>query len=236
MADKQNTLSQNVQNEGRLFFILHILPLDVQMTQTNAPGSQHDPQLQAKGSRKPVRTTQTAVLDNKLKGGLTGLQRRDLIFEHITGFGASTAEKMILGEIPAGGPIRDQTPACPEKATQASRVSAERDAGITVKRLADRLAEVFGLQKAQAAAMMGVSESTVSRHTRPNTDVLDRTLLASQVFADVSDVLGSENAQRWFSTPNAALDHRTPLKLLSSRLGEKKVQQVIGALLDGAYL
>lgn len=237
MTDEQNRPPQNVQNEGRLFFILRKLLLEAQMTtQTNAPGSRPDPQPQVKATRRSVRAAQAAALDSKLKGGLSGLQRRDLVFEYIAGFRAGTAEKLILGEIPAAENASGSAGFSPQKVTRTIRTPAESPVEVTVKRLADRLAEVFGLQKAQAAAMMGVSESTVSRHTRPSTDVLDRTLLASQVFADVSDVLGSKNAQRWFSAPNAALDNRTPLQLLSSRLGEKKVQQVIGALLDGAYL
>jgi uncharacterized protein (DUF2384 family) len=142
----------------------------------------------------------------------TGLQRRDQVFRYIVGFGTREAEAIIISN------------------------HKTRSQDVSVKQMADRLSAVFGVRKKQAAILMGVSESALSRNTDVSADMLDRTLQASEVFADVVSVLGSAEARKWFGTPNPALENQVPVQLLSSRVGEKKVQQVIGALLDGAYL
>ncbi|WP_407542945.1 MbcA/ParS/Xre antitoxin family protein (plasmid) [Deinococcus radiomollis] len=142
----------------------------------------------------------------------TGPQQRDQVFRYIAGFGTHEAEAIIISN---------------------HRTKREQ---VTVKQLADRLSAVFGVRKKQAAILMGVSESALSRNTDVSADMLDRTLQASEVFADVVSVLGSAQARKWFGTPNPALENQAPVQLLSSRVGEKRVQQVIGALLDGAYL
>ena len=142
----------------------------------------------------------------------TGPQRHDQVFRYIAGFGTHEAEAII---------IRNH------------RTTSEQ---VSVKQIADRLSAVFGVRKKQAAILMGISESALSRNTDVSADMLDRTLQASEVFADVVSVLGSAEARKWFGTPNPALENQIPVQLLSSRVGEKRVQQVIGALLDGAYL
>ncbi|WP_216328066.1 antitoxin Xre/MbcA/ParS toxin-binding domain-containing protein [Deinococcus aestuarii] len=109
-------------------------------------------------------------------------------------------------------------------------------AGVSVGRVADRLAEVFGVRKAEAARLLGVSESTVSRRTKPSPDVLDRTLAASEVFANVAAVLGPDGARTWFRTPSPAFDDHTPLDLLRTRTGERQVENVVESLLNGAFL
>jgi putative toxin-antitoxin system antitoxin component (TIGR02293 family) len=109
-------------------------------------------------------------------------------------------------------------------------------AGVSVKRVADRLAEVFGVRKAEAARLMGVSESTVSRRSKPSADVLDRTLAASDVFSKVAAVLGTDGARAWFRTPNPVFGAHAPIELLRTRTGEKQVENAVEALLNGAFL
>ena len=150
-------------------------------------------------------------------GSIKGPERRAQVFQYVAGVDVFQAEAMILNSPPAT--LKGTT----LKAT-------------TLNDLASRLAELFGVRKADAAELLGVSISAISRQTPPTSDVLDRTLMVSEVFADVTGVLGTEGAQKWFNTPNRALGDQAPVTLMSSRLGEKRVQRVIGALLDGAYL
>ena len=138
---------------------------------------------------------------------------RDELFRHLTGVGADEARALLLGS------------GVPEGRTAAA-----------AKGIADRLAELLDVRKRDAARLMGVSESTISRRTGVGLDVLDRMLALSEVFADVAAVLGPEGARDWLTTPNAALDGGAPYQLMSTRAGERRVTDVIEALLNGAYL
>ena len=108
----------------------------------------------------------------------------------------------------------------------------------TLKELTHDLAEVFGIGKAQTIGLLGVSAAKVSRAARGNVEVevLDRAASAIVVFARVATVLGPEAAPAWFEEPKRALDGARPLELLSSRVGLKRLDQVLTALEDGAYL
>lgn len=138
---------------------------------------------------------------------------RDELFRHLTGVGADEARALLLGP-----------------------GSSEERAAATARGVADRLAELLGLRKRDAARLMGVSESTISRRAGVGLDVLDRMLALSGVFADVAAVLGPEGARDWLTAPNAALDGGAPYQLMSTRAGERRVTDVIEALLNGAYL
>jgi putative toxin-antitoxin system antitoxin component (TIGR02293 family) len=102
--------------------------------------------------------------------------------------------------------------------------------------IGDRLAELFDVRKRQAAALLGVSESTISRNAQPSSDAIDRVYALSDLFSEVATVLGAEGARRWLVRPNPALHDASPLTLLHTRAGTRRVQQVIQALQDGNYL
>lgn len=140
-------------------------------------------------------------------------QARDEVFRYVTNVEADVARGLLLQQ------------GQPEARTVA-----------TAKGVADRLSELLGIRKKDAARLMGVSESTISRRTKVGPDVLDRTLVVSEVFANVAAVLGPEGARSWFTTPNAALGGRAPYQLMATRAGERRVTEVIEALLNGAYL
>lgn len=157
--------------------------------------------------------TASNLMAHTFAGLQVGAGGHDEVFEYVTGFAASSAVAIVLGG-DAGGTLE----------------------GVSVGDVAQRLAEVFGVRKADAARLLGVSESTVSRQSRPSVDVLDRTLTASEVFASVAAVLGPDGARIWFRTPSAVLGGHAPLDLLCTRTGEKQVQGVVEALLNGAFL
>lgn len=138
---------------------------------------------------------------------------RDEIFEFVSGLGTLHGTEIILG---GDAKLLPGT--------------------LSMKRVADRLSLLFGIRKVETAQLMGVSESTVSRRTKPSTDVLDRALTASTIYADVAAVLGPQDARVWFGQPNPALDGRRPIELLRTRTGEKQLEGVITALLNGAFL
>lgn len=99
-----------------------------------------------------------------------------------------------------------------------------------------RVALLFGVLKRDAAALVGVSERTLSRHTRPSTGVLDRSYALSRTFAKVHAGLGLKGARQWFGAPNAALGGRLPRGLIRTRAGERQVERVIQDLQDGNFL
>ncbi|PYE52039.1 antitoxin Xre/MbcA/ParS toxin-binding domain-containing protein [Deinococcus yavapaiensis] len=139
------------------------------------------------------------------------LDRRRDVFKYVT----NLDEHDVIGDLTLGRPVK--TPA-------------------TTSTIAAGIADLLGTTKKEAATLLGISESTMSRQTPVRTDALDRALTMSAVYADVAAVLGADGATAWFSTPNPAFDGERPVTLMSTRTGQRKVEGVVAALLDGAYL
>lgn len=158
----------------------------------------------------PMQSPPTDILHNLPE---QPARARDVLFEYVAGLDAPTAIAIIVSD-----------------------ASEARAGGATVKVVADRLARLLGVRKVDAARLMGVSESTVSRRTKPSADVLDRALAVSGVLANVTAALGPDGARQWLRSPNPALAGRAPLDLLHTRAGERQVENVVEALLNGAYL
>lgn len=102
--------------------------------------------------------------------------------------------------------------------------------------LLTNLSLLLDIRKRDAASILGVSESRISRNDRVDIPMLDRAQGVSEVFAHVAAVLGPEGAQVWFKTPNPALDNEPPYKLLGTSYGERRVANLITALLNGAVV
>jgi hypothetical protein len=100
----------------------------------------------------------------------------------------------------------------------------------------DNLAELFSVPKAAAADLLDTSQSRLSRSDRVDTRILDRTYAIIRTFVSVAAVLGPKDAASWFKAPNAALDNETPLGLLGTSYGEKRVENLIEGLLGGAIV
>jgi uncharacterized protein (DUF2384 family) len=106
----------------------------------------------------------------------------------------------------------------------------------SARAIRDNLADLLTIRKADAAGLLGVSQSRFSRSNRVDANMLDRTYAITHTFARVAAVLGPKNANVWFTTPNPALDGEAPLELLGTSYGEKRVDNLIEGLLGGAIV
>lgn len=106
----------------------------------------------------------------------------------------------------------------------------------SARALIRNLGKLLDLRANDVAAILDVSPSRVSRNDKVSVPMLDRAYSISGVFTHVSAVLGPENAQAWFKAPNPALDNEAPYKLLGTSYGEKKVENLVVALLNGAVV
>ncbi|CAN5895153.1 hypothetical protein BH24DEI2_BH24DEI2_12840 [soil metagenome] len=98
------------------------------------------------------------------------------------------------------------------------------------------LALLLGLRKKDAATVLNVSESRISRNDRLDIPMLDRAQGVAEVFAEVAAVLGPQGAQHWLETPNPALQGTPPYQLLGTTYGERRVRNLVTALLNGAVV
>lgn len=107
---------------------------------------------------------------------------------------------------------------------------------LSARGIMTNLGALLGLRSKEVAAMLGVSESRVSRNDRVTLTILDRAEGISDLFASAYAVLGFAHARDWFSAPNPALEGAAPYTLLSSHYGQKKVENLVAALLNGAVV
>lgn len=108
--------------------------------------------------------------------------------------------------------------------------------GVSARAIRDNLAELFGIRKADAAELLSTSPSRLSRSDLVDARILDRTYAITHTFARVAAALGAQDATRWLKTPNPALDNEAPIELLGTSYGEKRVDNLIEALLSGAIV
>jgi putative toxin-antitoxin system antitoxin component (TIGR02293 family) len=94
------------------------------------------------------------------------------------------------------------------------------------------LSERLGVDKKRLAAILGISERTLSRRLasdqRLTRDESDRTMRLARIFAKAEDTFGRpEKAARWMQTPNLALGDEVPLELLDTDAGARTVEEVL---------
>ena len=106
----------------------------------------------------------------------------------------------------------------------------------SVDQVLTRLSVLLGVSKTEALGVLGISRSRKSKNPVMNVELLDRTYSALTLFARVASVLGRTGAQAWFATPKTALDGAKPVDLLATRVGVGKLQNLLTALEDGAFL
>ena len=119
-----------------------------------------------------------------------------------------------------------------EDAVIAHRLVGERSLDIVVGRLAD----LFDASKGDTLKVLGVSRTKVSRKPDMDINILDRAGSALKLFARVSAMVGEEAAARWLNKPNRHMDSKRPLDLMTTRLGLERVEEMVIALEDGAFL
>ena len=109
-------------------------------------------------------------------------------------------------------------------------------AGLSLRATVTKLSTLLGLRSKEVATMLGVSESRMSRNDKVTLSVLDRAEGVSDIFASVSAVLGFADARDWFKRPNPGLGGAAPYTLLETHYGQKKVENLITSLLNGAVV
>jgi hypothetical protein len=98
------------------------------------------------------------------------------------------------------------------------------------------LSSLLSIRRTDAADILDVSQSRISRNDSVDLPILDRSFLVSDVFARVATVLGPDEAREWFKEPNPALGGAPPFRLLGTNYGGKKVENLITALLNGSFV
>ena len=107
---------------------------------------------------------------------------------------------------------------------------------LSARTMMTNLSTLLDLRSKEVASLLGVSESRISRNDQVTLSMLDRAEGISDTFAKVAAVLGFEHTRDWFKTSNPALEGAVPYTLLSTHYGQKKVDNLITALLNGAVV
>lgn len=106
----------------------------------------------------------------------------------------------------------------------------------SLNQLTEDLAKTFGIGKVKTTQMLGISDSRKSRNQSISPDILDRAASYIQFFARVSSIIGADATKQWLQSPKQALKGACPIDLLSTRLGQSQLGDMLTALEDGAYL
>lgn len=98
----------------------------------------------------------------------------------------------------------------------------------------EQLMSTLDLDREEAAALLGVSERTVSRrreegHLKPGES--DRLYRMARLLERAAEVLGdAEAARRWLKEPQWALGDRTPLRFAETDAGAREVEDLLGRI------
>ena len=106
----------------------------------------------------------------------------------------------------------------------------------SARTIVDNLARFLDVRVRDALDLLSTTSSRVSRNDRVDATMLDRAYAVAHTYARVAAVLGTTQARAWFKTPNPALDGDTPIALLGTRYGERRIENLIDALLNGAIV
>jgi uncharacterized protein (DUF2384 family) len=107
---------------------------------------------------------------------------------------------------------------------------------VGAKRIRDRIAALFECSRAEASALLGVSESRFSRNDCVSREMLDRSYALAVTFMLVADALRGGDAAVWFNTAHRSLEYRPPLQYLRTSYGHELVRAIAKALEIGAYV
>ncbi len=103
----------------------------------------------------------------------------------------------------------------------------------------DALRERFGLSREDAAAAIGLPLRTLARRKRErrlHSDESDRLARVARVAAEAARILGDEQrAGLWLRDANLVLGGKRPIELVSSDLGARQVEDVLGRIEFGVY-
>ncbi|NOZ96025.1 MAG: DUF2384 domain-containing protein [Acidobacteria bacterium] len=104
----------------------------------------------------------------------------------------------------------------------------------------ERLRRNMELSTADLAELVQISPRTLSRRKkarRLQPDESDRLLRLSRVFAEAIDLFegDADAARSWLARPQPAFDGETPLNLMTTDVGTREVEALIGRLEHGVF-
>lgn len=122
----------------------------------------------------------------------------------------------------------------PEAAARAlmNGKSAPRIPG-SAREAARILSWLLSIPKRDAAKLLGVSASRLSRNDTIDRRMLDRLQAFARTWARVSRALGKRDTAAWFKSPNPGLGGAAPLALFGTSYGYTKVDNLVTSLLHG---
>lgn len=161
----------------------------------------------------------------RMPDGMTALVERAL--DRSGGRSASRATNVLFHEITGVDPYQ-----LPNILLRDASIPQSTSARAT----RDCLAGLLRVRKADASELLGSSDSRFSRNDTVDRDILDRTFAILDIFVPVAAALGAANAADWLNSPHAALDGQVPIRLLGTNYGRKLVNDLVDALLAGAYV
>ena len=97
------------------------------------------------------------------------------------------------------------------------------------------------LSSEQMLDAIGISLRTfqrfkVDRNGSLSREQSDRAWRLSELLVKASELFGSkEEAERWFDTPAPALERKKPIELMTSSVGARMVEQLLGRIEHGVY-
>lgn len=97
------------------------------------------------------------------------------------------------------------------------------------------------LRSEQMLEAIGISLRTfqrfkVDRDGSLSSEQSDRAWRLSELLVKATELFGSrQEAERWFDTPAPALDRKKPIELMTSSVGARMVEQLLGRIEYGVY-
>jgi putative toxin-antitoxin system antitoxin component (TIGR02293 family) len=137
----------------------------------------------------------------------------------------------------------------PERVLVALGLHVDSPTWATLKTLVERglpassfgsMAAAYDLTNRRLAQLTHIPARTIDRRIaeqqRLRVDESDRLTRVARVFAIAAELFGTKEAvDRWLTTPNIALDGAKPIDELSTELGAREVEDMIGRISDGIF-
>lgn len=129
--------------------------------------------------------------------------------------------------------VRHLTGLDPEAAEQAV-INHDLSSPVDVKEFTQALQRIFKPQF-YSFALLTFSWAGKSARAKISPEELDQVLAFSRVYSDVRLVMDEADAARWMIKPNRQLNGKSPLEMLQSRTGERRVRDYLDNLLHGNF-
>lgn len=103
----------------------------------------------------------------------------------------------------------------------------------------EAVAKKFAIARGELSAALHLPPRTIARRKKAATllaDESDRLFRLARIAAETARILGSEEkAARWLHETNRALGNETPLSLLDTEIGARRVEDLLGRIEHGVF-